>query len=377
MLPRQYDPNGGVFMLSQTIDQIMPLLLSLQQPAFCIRQDGGVACNGAARHLAPENRDGLTAWLDAAASLYEDWNRKDGLELPVNRAGRSYSVTIQALLDGELFLLSESGGSSAGASLAVAAQVLRQPLTELFSLSQQLFGDLEEAEDPALQSQTAAMSRHLYRLVRITGNLADLEQLRSGQYRLRWSRLELGGYLAPMAEALTAVCADAERTLECKTPREQVQFFADQDLLERAILNLLSNAIKYGTAAQPIRLWAEVRPTAILFRVRNHCAAADGDLLSAAFQRMEQRGVLPDPRWGVGLGLPLARHIAQLHGGAVALEAAADGTVTVTMSISRKRPSQEALLKSPPPQDYAGGMQRSLVELSDVLPDRCYDSTMI
>lgn len=116
---------------------------------------------------------------------------------------------------------------------------------------------------------------------------------------------------------------------------------------------------------------------AILFRVRNHCQGADSDLLSAAFQRMEQRGVLPDPRWGVGLGLPLVRHIAQLHGGAVALEAAADGTVTVTMSISRKRPAREALLKSPPPLDYTGGMERTLVELSDVLPAGCYDSTAI
>lgn len=366
-------------MLEQTIDQLKPLLLLLQQPAFWIRQDGSIECNGAARHLAPESRDALAAWLGATVLLYAGWNRRDGLELPVDRAGRSYSVTIQTLPDGELFLLSESGGSGSdtGEALAVTAQVLRQPLTELFSLSQRLFGDLEEVEDPTLQSRTAAMTRHLYRLVRIAGNLADLEQLRSGQYRPRWSRLELRGYLTPMAEALSAVCADAGRTLEYQTPWEQVQFFADGDLLERAILNLLSNAVKYGTAAQPIRLWAEVLPSAILFRVRNHCEAADGDLLSAAFQRMEQRGVLPDPRWGVGLGLPLARHVAQLHGGAAALEEGADGTVTVTLSISRKRPSQEALLKSPPPIDYTGGLQRALVELSDVLPDSCYDSTVI
>lgn len=365
-------------MLAQTIDQIKPLLLLLQQPAFCVRQDGSIECNGPARHLAPESREDLAPWLGAAAPLYEDWNRSDGLELPVSRAGRAYSVTVQALADGELFLLSEAGGGlSEGISLAVAAQVLRQPLADLFSLSQKLFGDLEEAEDPALQGQTAAMTRHLYRLVRITGNLSDLEQFRSEQSRPRWSRLELNSYLSPMAETLTVVCADAGRTLEYKAPQEQVQFFADRDLLERAILNLLSNAIKYGTAAQPIRLWAEIRPTVILFRVRNHCEAADSDLLSAAFRRMEQRGVLPDPRWGVGLGLPLARHIAQLHGGAVALEAAEDGTVTVTLSVSRKRPSQEALLKSPPPLDYSGGLQRSLVELSDVLPDRCYDSTLI
>lgn len=362
-------------MLAQTIDQIMPLLQILQQPAFCVRADGSVTCNSTARHLSPENRNGLAVWLGQAAALYENWNRLDGLELPVDRAGRAYTVTVQALSDGELFLMSESGRS--GDALTVAAQTLRQPLTDLFSLSQQLFSDLEEAEDPSLQSQTAAITRQLYQLIRITGNLADVEQLRDGQYSLRWRRMELCGYLGGMAETLSDLCAEAGRTLEYSLPREQVPFFADEGLLERALLNLVANAVKYGAAEQPIRLWAEVLPKAILFRVRNHCDRPDGDLLSAAFRRMEQRGILPDPKWGAGLGLPLARHIAQLHGGAAALEVSEDGTVTVTMSISRKRPSQASLLESPPPRDYAGGLHHALVELSDVLPDDCYDSTLI
>ena len=365
-------------MLSLTIDQIMPLLYLLQQPAFCIRQDGSIQCNNAARHLAPACREELSAWLDGAALLYEGWNRDGGLEMPVDRAGQAYSVTVQTLSDGEVFLMSSSGGASGGVvTPTVAAQVLRQPLTDLFSLSQRLFGDLEEAEDPSVQQKTAAMTRHLYRLIRITGNLADLEQLRSGLYLPRWSRLELTGYLGPLADDMAAVCRSTDRTLFYRLPREQVQFFADRDLLERALLNLLSNAVKYGTPDQPIRLWTETLPSAILFRMRNHCDTTDSDLLSAAFLRMEQRGVLPDPRWGVGLGLPLARHIAQLHGGAVALETAEDGTVTVTLSVSRKRPPQEDLLKSPPPMDYTGGAPRCLVELSDVLPEQYFDSTVI
>lgn len=365
-------------MLLQTIEQIKPLLYLLQQPAFCIQDDGEILCNRAAAHLAPPDRGGLASWLNAAAPLYEDWSRRDSLELALTVAGCAYSVTVQALQDGELFLMSACGGAqNADASLAVAAQVLRQPLTDLFTLSRRLFAGLEEAEDPTLQPQTAAITRHLYRLIRITGNLADLDQLRSGQYAPRWTRMELNAFLSPLLEDLSALCASAGKTLECTLPREQAQFFADASLLERAILNLLSNAIKYGDAEKPIQFWAEVRPSVLLLRIRNSCREADSDLLSAAFRRMEQRGVLPDPRWGVGLGLPLVRHIAQLHGGSVALEAGQDGSVTVTMSLSRKRPPQEAMLKSPPPLDYTGGIHRGLVELSDVLPAQCYDSAVI
>lgn len=365
-------------MLLQTVEQIKPLLNLLQQPAFCIQDDGGILCNRAALHLAPPDRERLASWLNAAAPLYEDWNRRDSLNLALTVAGCAYSVTVQALQDGELFLMSACGGAeNADASLAVVAQVLRQPLTDLFSLSHSLFAGLEEIEDPTLQPQAAAITQHLYRLIRITSNLADLQQLRNGQYALRLAQVELNDFLSPLLEDLSALCASAGRTLKYTLPREQVHFSADTSLLERAILNLLSNAIKYGDAETPIRFWAEVRSSVLFLRVRNDCRDADSDLLSAAFRRMEQRGVLPDPRWGAGLGLPLVQHIAQLHGGSAALEAGQDGSVTVTMSLSRKHPPQDALLKSPPAWDYTGGIHRGLVELSDVLPAKCYDSTAI
>ncbi len=365
-------------MFSQTIDQLLPFLQLIQQPAFCLRQDNSVVCNGEARHLAPYSGAELASWLGSSAPLYDQWNKVDALTLPISLGSQNASVIIHPLADGFLFLINDSRNLTAGSdTMSVAAQVLRQPLTELHSLTQQLSEDLEEMEDPILQRQSAAITRHIYRLSRIACNLADLEQISNGSYQPRLEKLSLTDYLEELTQEMTEICRSAGRTLICTLPAKATSVSADAALLERAILNLLSNAIKYGDETMPITFSAETTPTAVYFRMKNTCSEADSDLLSAAFQRISRRGVLPDPQWGIGLGLPMTRYIAHLMGGAVAVEVSKDNEATVTMSISRKNTSSEVRVPILPPIDYTGGMRHSLVELSDVLPDECFDSVSL
>lgn len=365
-------------MRSQTVDQLIPFLQLLQQPAFCLRQDGSLVCNREARNLAPYSGDALLAWLGKSAALYEQWDRQNALILPLPLADHSASATLQPLADGVLFLISGCQSLAAGAdALSVTAQVLRQPLTELSSLTQQLSEELEEMEDPLLQAQSAAITRHVYRLSRIACNLADLEQIRNGSYQPRREKLALLDYLDPLIQELEDICRGAGRQLICKLPVKPVNISADPMLLERAILNLLSNAVKYGNKSSPIYFQVETTPSAVLFQMKNTCSEADSDLLTAAFHRLSQRGVLPDPQWGIGLGLPMTRYIAQLMGGTVAVEVNRNNEAVVTMSISRKNTAAEVQAPHYPPIDYTGGMRHSLVELSDVLPDDCFDSVFL
>lgn len=365
-------------MLNQTVDQLLPFLQLLQQPAFCLRQNGEIVCNREAKTLAPCSISALPAWLGQSVSLYEQWDLQNPLTLPIPLAGQRASVTIHPLADGTLFLLSNCQDVMAGAdSLIVTAQVLRQPLSDLFTLTQNLSEEMEEMEDPLLQSQTAAITRQVYRLSRIACNLADLEQLRAGTYQPRLEKLALLDYLEELTQEMKDVCRSAGRTFTSSLPGKPIVISGDPMLLERAVLNLLSNAIKYGDKTQPIQFQVDTTPTSVLFRMRNICSDADSDLLTAAFQRINQRGVLPDPQWGLGLGLPMVRYIAQLMGGAVAVEVDQQHRATVTMSISRKKTFSEVNAPIFPPIDYTGGMRHSLLELSDVLPDICFDSVSI
>lgn len=365
-------------MLSQTIDQLMPLLQVIQQPAFCIRQDGTVVCNQSANHLAPRSGQDLPQWLGDSAELYDRWNKTEDLILPVSLGGPNCSAAVQALPDGVLFLLSQCEHLTAGADpLTVTAQVLRQPLSDLSGLTQQLSEELEEMEDPLLQEQTAAINRQIYRISRIACNLADLDRLRRGTYTPCPEKLDLKHFLEELTQELTDICLSIGREFVCSLPAKPMFLQADPALLERALLNLVSNALKYGQPDTPIRLRTDTTPSAVLLQVQNVCSEENCDLLRAAFARIEQRGVLPDPQWGIGLGLPMVRYIAQTLGGAVAVEVSRDRVATVTMSVSRKKSLTAADVKTPPPFDYSGGMRHSLLELSDSLPNSCFDSVSL
>ena len=363
-------------MLSQTIDQMLPILDLIAQPAFCLRMDGTMVCNRQAKSLAPFSAEDLLPWLGESAEAYACWDRTGTLLLSVLMGNRSVPVNVRGLQDGTLFLLSPADDTGPGSEfLSVAAQVLRQPLTDLASLSQQLTEDLEEMEDPLMQEQTAAMTRQLCRLSRITCNLADLEQLRNGTYLQHLEKLDLLPFLQNFFTELEDICCQSGWTIQYRLPAKSTVILVDPTLLERGLLNLFSNAMKYGRKDMPIQFLAEVSEQSVLLRVKNTCTDSGHDFLTAAFRRTEQRGLLPDPRWGLGLGLPMTRSIARLMGGTVAVEVR-DNTAAVTMSISRRRPLDPPQVKTPP-FDYSGGMRHSLLELSDCLPNECFDSVIL
>lgn len=362
-------------MLQQTVASLLPLLPLLQQPAFCLSADGDVHANGAASYLAPLHGQDLPLWLGSAADFYLGWDRTSTLELPVTAQGRSYTASVQALEDGTLFLLAPCDQADP-TPLSVTSQVLRAPLSELFSASRNLFELLEGQETPAMMQHTAALTKNLYRILRLAENLSDLDQIRNGTFRSQPQMLTVQELLTPMLEEAADAMAEAGITLKTDLPDRPFQLYADPQLLQRAVLNLLSNAAKYCDGGTPVLFRVDLQPSSMLFQVKNHCQEDRSELLSAAFRRMEERGFLPDPRWGAGLGLQLVRYIAGLHGGSVAMEARDDGTVTVTMSFSRKRPETAGDLEQPA-MDRLGGLDLCLVELSDILPSSAFDMDLI
>ena len=362
-------------MLSQTIDQLLPFLQLIDQPAFCIGNAQTVVCNRQGQGLAPASASDLSKWLGGCAEVYEAWDRAEAITLPVTLHGQPFSMLAQPLEDGTLFLLSACERMlTAPSALTVTAQVLRQPLTDLVSLTQSLAEDMEELEDPIFQSQTAAINRQLYRMTRIACNLSDLERLRSGTYLPHLEKLELKPFLQLFTEELEDICNEIEREVICSLPERPITLLVDEMLLERALFNLISNALKYSPSRTPIRFRVDTTAASVMFRVYNTCGNAD--LLTAAFRRMEERSVVPDPHWGLGLGLPITHYIARLLGGTVAVEVRED-TAVVTMSVSRKKQLPDSQVNNAPPFDYTGGMRHSLVELSDSLPDSCFDSMVL
>jgi signal transduction histidine kinase len=94
--------------------------------------------------------------------------------------------------------------------------------------------------------------------------------------------------------------------------------FADADLLSRAIENLVAYAVKYGDPGTVIRIRTRISGNHLLIEVEDQgsgIAPADLERIFEKFYRAARPENADVP--GTGLGLPMVREIAELHGGTI------------------------------------------------------------
>ena len=195
---------------------------------------------------------------------------------------------------------------------------LRTPLT-------MLLGPLEtlqtSEENPERTDLLHSMETNTRRLLRQVDTLLDLAKLEAGRLELEMSEGSLGELLSELVSA-TSPYADRrgiELTVEGlqKLPR----FSFDRNKVEIIAANLLSNAVKFTPSKGHIQLRAEHVDGKVAFEVQDNGPGIPEDQLEEIFERFHQvDSSLSREQEGTGLGLALARELAELHGGTLSVQ---------------------------------------------------------
>jgi signal transduction histidine kinase len=164
---------------------------------------------------------------------------------------------------------------------------------------------------------------------RIIDDLFLLARADAGQYQLRPTDVYLDDLLDDCVRAVRTLAAARNVSLRFDAPSEEMPFRGDEALLRRLVVNLLDNAIKYGPAGGDVtvRAWREGTahgdpPPRYVVAVRNGGAPIPPDLrhrLLDRFYRGARESAPESGASGAGLGLPIARWIAEAHGGTLEL----------------------------------------------------------
>lgn len=342
-----------------------PWLELIDYPAFCVKDGAIIATN------APAELQQLRVGMDISEIVTEHQDiyqsfENGSLYLNINVCGIPCPASVVRTRECDIFHIRRTEDDDALQALALAATQLRIPLSNLMTVADQLFANMEA------NAQISQINQNLYRLLRIVGNMSDA----NGYTQAGRSSMETADLVALMEEIMEKAQGFFTNTgiqLVYSGPKEPVFGAVNTEKIERAIYNLLSNAAKFSKEGTAVNANLAVNDNRLTFTLCN--TNAEDLPKQNLWQQYRREPGIEDPRHGLGLGMTLASAVAAFHGGTILVDNPAAGQTRITMTIPVVKGNSDDV-RSPILRmgDYAGGRDRCLIELAEILPTESYQN---
>ncbi|MTV41168.1 sensor histidine kinase [Duganella radicis] len=256
---------------------------------------------------------------DLAPRFAKDSN-KVGNEL--NDLGRDFdrmTARLRSLIDGQTRLLHD------------VSHELRSPLARL----QAAIG-LAHQQPEKWSASMERIERESVRMDKLVGELLTLARLEAGAIKASQEEISMADLLDQIADDARYEAASQQRDV-VQEGEADVQVIGQADLLGRAIENVVRNAIKHSPEGGEVQLQARSLPESsqLIIRVLDRgpgVSPADLDTIFQPFFRSSNASTE-----GHGLGLAIAQHVIEAHGGSIKASNRAGGGLCVEMILPVKR----------------------------------------
>ena len=249
----------------------------------------------------------------------------------------------------------------------VATQ-LRTALSNLHLAAAQLAPAEAREKDPTLDQKAALLDQSYYRLLRLVNSLSSAVWLTNSD-SLPLQDRDIVGLVSDLCEKAGGLAPLLRLKLRFVCPMERHICAVSADALEQAVYQLLSNAFKFTPAGGSVTVELRVKGKQVLLSVSDTGPGIPEERLAALFERYLHGGRPDAPSHGLGLGLPLCRRVAEGHGGTLVAESRVGEGSQFTLSLPDKQVGGGV---SDVAFDYAGGFNRTLMNLADALPVKAF-----
>jgi signal transduction histidine kinase len=200
--------------------------------------------------------------------------------------------------------------------LAIVSHELRTPLNAIVGWVAMLRRGQVPPEKQAHALEV--IDRNAHAQARLVEDLLDINRAVSGRLRLELAEIDVVATLHAAVDAVRPAATAHRVEVACHTPPDLGSIAADPARLQQVLLNLLLNGIKFTKPGGQVRLAAEREGNEIVICVSDTGIGIDPDFLPYVFDRFRQADTSTTRAYsGVGLGLAIARHLVELHGGTI------------------------------------------------------------
>jgi two-component system, OmpR family, sensor kinase len=214
--------------------------------------------------------------------------------------------------------------------MADASHELRTPVSIVRATADVMLSR-EHRDEAEYREAMAITGDQAQRLGRLVEDMLVLARADAGGYPLRPVDLYLDEVVADCRRAVDVLATARGVAIRSNGPPD-IPFHGDEDLLRRLVLNVMQNAVQHTPAGGSVAVDIAQDAAAVTIRVRDQGAGIPAEDQRRIFDRFVQL----DPArrgQGTGLGLPIARWIAEAHHGTLVIEQSGPAGTTFCLSL--------------------------------------------
>ena len=217
--------------------------------------------------------------------------------------------------------------------LSTVSHELKTPLTIVSGFIDLLADDADKFSSDHVEALNI-MRKNSTRLGLLINDVLDISRMDAGKLRIDPSVFLTNDLISELEKSFQPLLEEKQQSLEVSVPEEDIWIEADRNRIAQLITNIISNAHKYSGAECLIRLNIAVEEDQLCGVVEDEgigISEEDQKQLFTAFFRADNR--VAREAGGTGLGLVIARSIAELHGGDLWLNSIENQGTTVAFKI--------------------------------------------
>ncbi len=215
--------------------------------------------------------------------------------------------------------------------VAQATHELRTPLTNIRLYVEQAI-EAGEGDATTRASALNVINQESLRLERIVSDMLSVSEIEAGSIKLRSDDVRLDALFDDLRGEFTPQAAEKGLTLTFEIPPKLPVIHGDRDKLGQALHNIVGNALKYTPSGGRVAVKVDASSGRLSVDITDSgfgIAPEEQELVFEKFYRAKDTRV--HGVGGTGLGLPLAREVARLHGGDLTLRSELNKGSTFTL----------------------------------------------
>jgi len=271
---------------------------------------------------------------------------------------RTLTDASQQIADGHYEKRVDVNGTDEIAQLATRFNQMATQLEQVESMRRQLIGDvthelrtpltsikgyMEGLVDGVLPSTPETFNqihREADRLSRLVDDLQELSRVEAKAYSLDVRSMTVPNLVQTTVKRLSPQATAKRITLHSNLPADLPPLQADEDRITQVLVNLVANAIQYTPEGGDVTISAARQANEILISVKDTGVGIPPEHLANLFTRFYRvdKSRSRNAGGGSGIGLTIAKHLVEAHGGRIWVESKGDGqgsTFTFSLKIAK------------------------------------------